>query len=265
MSDHFELLSIREAAKFLSVTETSLRRWTNAGRLACVRIGAKRERRFQRSDLLAFLEHQPAGSAVSVRTSPRDAADASRKGLSIPHGTHLCALHVGDAGRTESAVDFLSDGLRAGEACHLLATPETTREMIAGLEQRHGALHGEIAAGRLVLAEYLPSGAAQLRALEARFLDATRRGNRALRLVGSVSESLLAAGKRIDDVLRYEAGYDRLLARRFPLVTLCQYDARLHSGSELYEVLRRHPDVFRYPVAPPLDRARAQTPPSFEA
>ncbi|OLC08841.1 MAG: hypothetical protein AUH41_07175 [Gemmatimonadetes bacterium 13_1_40CM_66_11] len=50
-----DLLDIKEAAAFLRVSETSLRRWTNAGRLRCFRIGGRRERRFRRADLEAFL------------------------------------------------------------------------------------------------------------------------------------------------------------------------------------------------------------------
>ena len=60
MSDHEELLDIKQAARFLKVSETSLRRWTNSGRLACLRVGRRRERRFRRRDLLAFVEEQPA-------------------------------------------------------------------------------------------------------------------------------------------------------------------------------------------------------------
>lgn len=59
-SDEEDLLDIRQAARFLNVSETSLRRWTNSGRLACLRVGLKRERRFRRAHLLAFLEDQPA-------------------------------------------------------------------------------------------------------------------------------------------------------------------------------------------------------------
>jgi excisionase family DNA binding protein len=60
MSHEEDLLDIKQAARFLQVSETSLRRWTNAGRLACHRVGRKRERRFRRADLLAFMEYQPA-------------------------------------------------------------------------------------------------------------------------------------------------------------------------------------------------------------
>jgi hypothetical protein len=38
-ADSTVLLDISEAAQFLNVSETSLRRWTNAGALACLRIG----------------------------------------------------------------------------------------------------------------------------------------------------------------------------------------------------------------------------------
>ena len=69
MSEADELLDIEQAAKFLNVSETSLRRWTNAGRLACLRVGRRRERRFRRADLLAFMEDQPAGAHASAPRS----------------------------------------------------------------------------------------------------------------------------------------------------------------------------------------------------
>ena len=48
MSDTEALLNIEQAAHFLNVSETSLRRWTNDGRLACLRVGRRRERRFRK-------------------------------------------------------------------------------------------------------------------------------------------------------------------------------------------------------------------------
>jgi excisionase family DNA binding protein len=44
MSEADELLDIEQAARFLNVSETSLRRWTHAGRLACLRVGRRRVR-----------------------------------------------------------------------------------------------------------------------------------------------------------------------------------------------------------------------------
>src|SRR3954463_16496968 len=85
-----DLLDIREAAEFLRVSETSLRRWTNAGRLRCLRIGGRRERRFRRSDLLAFLgsDAGPGHPSSSV--------------------AHLCGLYTSDPSRARSAAAFLA-------------------------------------------------------------------------------------------------------------------------------------------------------------
>jgi excisionase family DNA binding protein len=64
MNDQEDLLDIKQAARYLQVSETSLRRWTNSGQLACLRVGRKRERRFRRADLLAFMEYQPARNST---------------------------------------------------------------------------------------------------------------------------------------------------------------------------------------------------------
>jgi transcriptional repressor of dcmA and dcmR len=50
------LLGIKEAADFLSVSVTSLRRWSDSGELPCYRVGRAGHRRFRQSDLLAYLD-----------------------------------------------------------------------------------------------------------------------------------------------------------------------------------------------------------------
>jgi len=47
--------------------------------------------------------------------------------------------------------------------------------------------------------------------------------------------------------MEYEAGYDRILAKRFPLVTLCLYDVRRFESLEVLKALQGHTDMFRYP------------------
>src|SRR4051812_43824984 len=98
-----ELLDIKQAAGFLQVSETSLRRWTNAGRLACLRVGLRRERRFRRADLLAFMENQPAELAAAAErsTSAQDRQGTVISGVPVSYGTHLCALYGNDAGRVK--------------------------------------------------------------------------------------------------------------------------------------------------------------------
>src|SRR3989440_10727642 len=55
MPEKQRFLTIGEAAQFLNVSEVSLRRWTNSGKLRCFRVGGRSERRFLIDDLLAFM------------------------------------------------------------------------------------------------------------------------------------------------------------------------------------------------------------------
>src|SRR3979411_2766981 len=64
IADSNGLLDIGQAAAFLNVSEASLRRWTNSGRLACLRVGRRRERRLPREDLGGFLEGQTSELAA---------------------------------------------------------------------------------------------------------------------------------------------------------------------------------------------------------
>jgi hypothetical protein len=44
-------------------------------------------------------------------------------------------------------------------------------------------------------------------------------------------------------MMAYEEAYE-LMAKRFPVVTLCQYDAREFDGEIVLRVLKSHPDMF---------------------
>src|SRR5260370_23377214 len=63
-------LNTREAARFLRVSEASIRRWSDSGLLPSGRVGRRRERRFAEADLIAFVEHVPSrnslGSTVNI-------------------------------------------------------------------------------------------------------------------------------------------------------------------------------------------------------
>ena len=239
MNDAEELLDIRQAAALLRVTETSLRRWTDSGRLACLRVGMKRERRFRRADLLAFLENQPA--TVAPAAGAKQATTMG--GLPVEFGTHLCGFYRDDAGRTKLAVGFLADRAHPDSATILLGTSQATRQVLTQLEERrvHGA--SVRASDEVTVMEYRKRGATQLEALEELFVAALRRGYRSLRVVGTE----VGPFGSFSELTEYEEGYERL-SRRFPIVTLCQYDARRRSGVELCSILKRHADVFRYPV-----------------
>src|SRR6266850_5436362 len=97
MRDREDLLDIKQAARFLNVSEASLRRWTNSRRLSCLRVGGRRERRFRRADLLAFAGEPPAaGPALAVTQHARDHETG---GLPVSLGSHLCGLYASDLSR----------------------------------------------------------------------------------------------------------------------------------------------------------------------
>jgi transcriptional repressor of dcmA and dcmR len=241
-----ELLDIKQAAALLQVSETSLRRWSNQGRLPCYRVGRRRERRFRRVDLLAFLEGGP-GSPASLGDIP---VPSGRQvligGIPAPLGTHLCGFHEDDENRVGQAVQFLAEGLREGSACLLVAREKAREEILDELGRQHPELAGEREAGRFVATEYLSSGARQLEYFRRALAGALRSDATGFRVLGDLSDGG-PERRTFARLLEYEQSYDRQVARRFPVVTLCQYDAGRLSGRQMLAVLRAHHHTLRYP------------------
>jgi excisionase family DNA binding protein len=227
--DDAELLDIAQAAAFLRVSATSLRRWTNAGRLPCYRVGGRRERRFLRADLLRFLER--VGPPPPVSPVPAQ---------------HLCGLYLDATMREQQAVAFLADELGRGTVCLLVAEPRVRGRVLARLARRRPAVRDDLAAGRIALGAYQPAANAQLAFWKARFTSALRAGATALGVVADVSGGRLAR-RPFDEVLEYERRYDRL-SRGFPVTTLCLYDARRLTGVLASRTLHVHEGVFAQPA-----------------
>ena len=121
----------------LGVSEASVRRWSDAGLLASHRVGRRGERRFARSDLLGLRSAGRQG-----RPGPEHAVFI--EGSPVPVHTHLTSLFTSDVGRLTLGLPFLRDGLVAGQACILMAHPQTARLIalqadLAMLDQDFGA------------------------------------------------------------------------------------------------------------------------------
>jgi excisionase family DNA binding protein len=214
-----DLLDIREAAEFLRVSETSLRRWTNAGQLPCLRIGGRRERRFRRADLLAFM-----GAADHIAT---------------PRRNHFCGLYTSDLGRVDGAAAFLGAGLQSDGLCFLAAEKPVQRAVMAQLEQQGAEVRSTLKAGRLILAKYRGSAAAQIAYWRARMSVALQAGVSHFCVVGDLSTGAFSL-MPFAETLAYEADYSRAIANGFSVTTLCQYDVRKLSGVDTVAVLQLH-------------------------
>ena len=67
------MLSIRQASQLINVHTNTLRRWDDQGLLPSYRVGPRRDRRFHREDIAAFigepLYHMPDRSNIKALNS----------------------------------------------------------------------------------------------------------------------------------------------------------------------------------------------------
>src|SRR2546427_3557618 len=147
MTQQSELLDIAQAAAFLHVSQMSLRRWTISGRLPCFRVGGRRERRFRRADLLAFLER--SGEPIRAPQGPG----------------HLCGLYTSMAARERWAAAFLAAGLEAGAISFLAAEAAVRQRVLARLAGGLPPARAPAPGRPLLLSPDAPPPAAQLRYL----------------------------------------------------------------------------------------------------
>src|SRR6266516_7235019 len=102
------LLNTAEAARFLRVSQASIRRWSDSGQLPSRRVGGRRERRFKESDLAAFLDFQATTNSAS---------GVVVGGIAIAAPAHLATFYSTDTGLLRVTLPFLAEGLRLGEPC----------------------------------------------------------------------------------------------------------------------------------------------------
>jgi excisionase family DNA binding protein len=245
MSAPDELLDIAQAAAFLNVSETSLRRWTNAGLLPHLRVGGRRERRFRHADLVAFLEHH--SGELHPTPAPHGSAKAQLviDGWTLTLGTHLCGLYSTDLGRLRLAARFLIGGLRPETAC-LLVGPKRIRDAItARLAEAQSDLKEHVRRGRLSYADHAKTPAVQLERFDALVRGAVGSGAGSVRIVADATDFV---GKLDTGHAEFEAALDRFIARQFPVVILCLHDVRRLSGERVLDALKTHPDNFRTPT-----------------
>ncbi|PTL35784.1 hypothetical protein CLG94_08490 [Candidatus Methylomirabilis limnetica] len=234
------LLNTKEAAKFLGVSEASVRRWTDAGTLPCQRIGGRRERRFTKGHLLLFLKE---GERPTV-TFPVRRDLVMIEGMDVRVGSHFCNLYSNDEGRARLAIPFLKDGLESDQTCFLLATLGAQREMLRELEREGVDVKEAMERHQLIVASGFPGAKQALAYFEKAFNEALKSRPGHVRLVGDMTWGLQSMPS-VKELMDFEMRLN-LFAKRFPMVAICQYDVRRFNGVAILHVLKCHPDVFGY-------------------
>jgi excisionase family DNA binding protein len=234
-----ELLNTAEAARYLRVSQASIRRWSDTGLLASHRVGRRRERRFAESDLVAFLNRTEKASVPAERKSTVNVG-----GEAIPLPGHLATFYSTDAGRLRLTVPFLAEGLRTEQPGFLAGSPELLKLYIDALkDQERVDVDRATATGQFMAVGF--DGATVEKAVafwEGQFARVLSHGPSIIRHVGE-----MAAVRRMfpseAEMLRFEQAYD-VMCRRYPVSAICQYDVREFDGLAMLQVLKAHPDLF---------------------
>src|SRR6516165_9670937 len=135
MSEKQRFLTITEAAEFLQVSETSLRRWTNNGTLRCFRVGGRNERRFLKEDLLAFmqkidLQFDEPPQEIETYTSTPDELDSDP--LIVER--HICMFFANKEEQWQMLSPYIIEHLRSDVPVLYIqdtTPPERLKELIA--------------------------------------------------------------------------------------------------------------------------------------
>lgn len=235
-----KLLNTAEAARFLRVSQASIRRWSDSGLLSARRVGRRRERRFSEPDLLAFMQKSdsPQRGATAVNVG----------GESVPIPGHLATFFSSDAGGLRLTVPFLSEGLRLGQPCFLVAIDPVLRRYVDAFEREGVDMSRASKDGRLTILRFEggATGPATIEQWERRFADALTKGPTVIRVVGEM-ERVRTMFVSEDEMLSYEEAFDNM-SRRYPLGAICQYDVRSFDGVALLRCLKAHPDLFGFRI-----------------
>jgi transcriptional repressor of dcmA and dcmR len=230
------MLNTREAARFLRVSEASIRRWSDAGLLPARRVGRRRERRFDEADLKSFL-------GESTQAPP--AADRlNAGGVLLPLHGHFATFYDSDPGRLRITVPFLADGLRSGQTCFLAASGKVLDTYLESLNADRGVdVKGALDSGHLVTIGGPGSTVdGALRFWETSMGRSLAPGPTVIRVVGEMScvREIFTSDA---EMIRYETAFNTFAAR-FPSVALCAYDVREFDGQVIFDAMRVHPDLF---------------------
>jgi hypothetical protein len=162
------------------------------------------------------------------------------EGLSIPPGTHICALFRGIPERDQILVPFLVEALRAGDKCTCILD-----DGVDGVRMALGEDAGRIDI-RSSKETYLRRGQFSTQAMLDFWDDSVgaavnEEGYPFVRAAGETTWTLREL-PGLHDFLTYESELNRFLPR-YPQVIMCLYDLDRFRGQVLVDILKTHPKV----------------------
>lgn len=241
------LLTIEEAANYLRVSKTSLRRWTNEGRLECVRVGVRAERRFRLEDLDRFLQAapQPGLTEALAGQDPMAALDAAAARGVMRH----VSLHHHDRDELWRLFrPYVAWHLSRGAPFLFVHEAGHRKDVLQRLRAEGSDPEQLIESGLLRLLvpseAYLRTGSfdadRMVDFMESAILDFRALGHTTVLISGEMTWYLSGA-PGVDGMIAYESKLNELL-RRHPGVTIvCHYDLERLSSKITLGALCTHP------------------------
>jgi excisionase family DNA binding protein len=242
MSDR--LLTTTEAAKFLRVSQASIRRWANEGLLKASRVGPRAARRFREADLVRFMGATPPDQ---VPPSGGTAPEIGLQGLTVKLGTHLASYFASDVGRLRLGTPFLRDGIQSGQACIVHAAQPAREHYLRALREHQVDVDAALETAQL---RFMPlrrqSVDAFLSVFDRMVVEASERHPGPLRFLGEPAAGARSVGS-VRALLKLEQELS-MMVKRLPMVILCPYDVRDFDGVTMLEALKLHFDTFAHPL-----------------
>lgn len=241
-----KLLNTAEAARFLRVSEASVRRWSDSDLLRARRVGRRRERRFKESDLIAFLSQGISLPATQHATAPNGVLI---EGTYVPLHSHLATFYNSDESRLRLTIPYFRDGLKSGQPCFLVAEGEVLNAYVEALHSQAGIdVTAAIRDGKLTTAPGPGSSVGgALRFWEQALTRALADGPALLRVVGEMTSARKGFASDAQ-MIEFEVAFNTI-SKRLPTVALCQYDVREFSGETIFQAIRAHPDLYPLGIA----------------
>ncbi|MCF8056650.1 MAG: MEDS domain-containing protein [Desulfocapsa sp.] len=202
-----KLLTIKDAASLLNVSEMSLRRWTNAGQLKCYRVGGNKERRFNRQDLIDFLH---PGQQGTIQLGLGD--------YKVDSSSHIAQFYQSLDESMTTGIKYISKGLSLGEKVLVVSTTARLPMLLDGLKNQGFPVEDLIGNGSIITDTGRSIPAEQIQFMT-KAVSATTRG---FRLLGDMAWALEKKWS-LTDLTTLENHTNSALADKNKLF-LCQYD-----------------------------------------
>ena len=249
MDEASGLLTLEEAARYLGVSKTSLRRWTNEGRLDCHRVGVRRERRFDIRMLNAFLADGEL-TAPNPLVSGGDVAQGLGEMTRAGGQRHICLFFRDADEQWKNFRPYFLDHFKAGQPTIYLYDSSTKEDLAARLESEEIDAEQAQSDGLLQIYSsydsYLKNGnfsaEAMIENMRQFALGLIANGSKRQLLVGEMSWFFKGAAG-VEEIHEYESGLNELLAQLPSVTIVCHYDVRRFDAENVLHACCTHPVV----------------------